>query len=220
MKASIYIRVSTDKQTEKNQMEPCIEYCKEHGYDVIGTFVDHAKSVYHVTKRPGYNQLMKLVYQRKCNHIIVWALDRWCRQGGVELLKSMSLLQSYDVQLHSVQEQFIEEFNVPGEIGIHLRNFVIGILGWQAKMESSKKGERVKASKKYQRAKKKGKVGRPGISPMIRQKVLALLKEGKSYRYIRDNVTYKAKYGKIKHISTTAIGDIKKSQTSVSINGD
>jgi len=210
-KVAIYIRVSTNEQDERNQIKACKEFCINHGWESLGIYSDHAKSVYKSVKRPEYKELMDMVYKRQLQHIVVWALDRWCRTGGVELLNSMSLLNSYGVQLHSVQESFIEEFNIPGEMGIHLRNFVIGILGWQAKQESEKKGKRVKDSLKFQKALDKKRVGRPTIPKNIRLKVIKLLKEGKSYSFIHNNVTYKAKYGKIKHISTSTIGEIKQS---------
>jgi DNA invertase Pin-like site-specific DNA recombinase len=90
-------------------------------------------------------------------------LDRWTRKGGIELLKEINILASYQVQMHSVQESFLDEINIPGEIGVHLRNFLIGFLGYNAKIESKKKSERVIDSIKFQNAIKKGKVGRPSI---------------------------------------------------------
>ncbi len=56
----------------------------------------------------------------------------------------------------------------------------------------------------------KGKVGRPGIPDEVKQRVLKFLREGKSYSYISTNVTYKAKFGKVKHVSAPTISEIKK----------
>ena len=208
MKTAIYLRVSSDQQTEKSQLKPCEALCKQRGYDVIDVFVDHSKSAYKTVYRPEYEKIMKLVQQRRIKHIVVWALDRWTRQGGVQLLQELNLLSSYDVQLHSVQESFLDEMNIPGEIGIHLRNFLIGFLGYNAKIESQKKGERVKDSIRFQKAKEKGRVGRPNMPKATIKQIELALKRGDSYRSIQSKIRYKGKYGKIYHPSLGTIASI------------
>jgi DNA invertase Pin-like site-specific DNA recombinase len=208
MKAVIYLRVSSDQQTEESQLEPCKALCEQRRYDVKGIYVDHSKSAYKTIHRPEYEKIIKLVRQKKIQHVVVWALDRWTRKGGVELLREINVLASYDVQLHSVQESFLDEINIPGEIGIHLRNFLIGFLGYTAKLESEKKSQRVKDSVKFQKALKKGKVGRPTIPEEVKKQVLLSLKRGDSYRTINRRTTYKGKYGKIIHPSIATISQI------------
>jgi DNA invertase Pin-like site-specific DNA recombinase len=151
---------------------------------------------------------MQLVYQKRIQHVMVWALDRWTRRGGLELLKEINLLASYNVQLHSVQESFLDEINIPGEIGVHLRNFLIGFLGYNAKLESQKKGKRVKDSIKFQKAKEKGLVGRPSIPDQVKRQIMLALKRGDSYRNINRWITYKGKYGKIMHPSIAIVSQI------------
>lgn len=209
-RAIIYLRVSTEDQTEESQLEPCKQLCKERNYEVISIFKDHGKSAYHTIKRPSYDTVIDMVYKRKIDHIVVWALDRWTRKGGVELLKEINLLISYGVQLHSCQESFLDEISIPGEIGIHLRNFLIGFLGYNANLEAKHLSDRVKTSTKFQKALKKGKVGRPSLPRGVKEKIRQLLKEGKSYTYIQKNVQYKAKYGVIKSVSRPTISEIKK----------
>jgi len=212
MKTTIYLRVSGDQQTERSQLEPCKTLCKQRGYELEGIYVDHAKSAYKTVYRPEYEKIMNLVQHKRIQHIVVWALDRWTRKGGVELLKEINLLSSYNVHLHSVQESFLDEINIPGEIGIHLRNFLIGFLGYTAKLESEKKSQRVKDSIKFQKALKKGKVGRPTIPGEVKKQVLLSLKRGDSYRTINRWITYKGKYGKIIHPSIATISQIANQQ--------
>lgn len=210
MKTAIYLRVSDEKQTEKSQLKPCKAFCKERGYEPIGVYVDHAKSAYKTVNRPAYKKILNLVQKRKIKHIVVWALDRWTRRGGLSLLKEINFLSSYDVQLHSVQESFLDEINIPGEIGIHLRNFLIGFLGYNAKLESKKKGKRVKDSIKFQKAVEKGRVGRPNLPLEVEKQIILALKRGDSYRSINRKITYKGKYGKIIHPSIGKICQIAK----------
>ena len=176
--------------------------------EIQGIYVDHAKSAYKTVYRPEYEKLLQLVRQKRIQHVVVWALDRWTRKGGIELLKEINLLASYDVLLHSVQESFLDEINIPGEIGIHLRNFLIGFLGYNANLESKKKSDRIKDSIKFQKAVKKGKVGRPTIPDNVKKQILLALKCGDSYRTINRWITYKGKYGKIIHPSIATISQI------------
>lgn len=191
-------------------MKACKNLCNDRGYEVVGVFSDHARSAYKNVQRPDYKKVMRQVCQRHIQHIVVWALDRWTRKGGVELLKEINLLTSYDVQLHSVQESFLDEINIPGEIGIHLRNFLIGFLGYTAMQESKKKSQRIKDSVKFQKALEKGRVGRPSIPNDVIKQIVMGLKRGDSYRTIHQNVTYKIKFGKIRHISTATISQVAK----------
>jgi len=208
-KVAIYIRVSDEKQTEESQLEPCEQFCKEKKYIVYGVFKDYAKSAYHNVKRKKYDEVLKLVKERKIQHVVVWALDRWTRKGAKELRNTIDYLAKYGVQLHSVREHWIDEITTPSLSFV--KDIILEILGWMAHEESKVRSDRVRTSVKFQKAVAKGKVGRPKIPVEIKEKVGQLLLEGKSYSYIQENVTYKAKYGKIKHISAPTISEIKKS---------
>lgn len=211
-RAVIYMRVSTEKQTEKSQLEPCIQFCNDKGYSIIADpFVDHAKSAYHNVHRPKYEEVLKLVKEREIEHIVVWALDRWTRKGAKELKNSIEYLRCYNVQLHSVQEQWLESINIEGGMGDIISDFLFGLVAWMGKQESELKSQRVKNSERFQKAVDNNKVGRPKIPDSVRNKVIEFLKAGKSYNYIRDNVTYKAKFGKVRHVSIFTISQIKSS---------
>jgi DNA invertase Pin-like site-specific DNA recombinase len=184
--------------------------CGERGYEVVGIFSDHGKSAFKVSLRPEYQKVMKLVKQRRIQHVIVWALDRWCRRGAKELKTTIDLLAVYDVQLHSVQEQWLETINIPGGIGDVVKDFLIGIVGWIAHQESLLKSERIKGSIKFKRALEKGRVGRPSLPNDVITQVVDALRHGDSYRKIQREVTYKIKHGKIKHISQATVCKIAK----------
>ena len=92
-KAVIYLRVSTGQQDEKSQLKACQSFCNERGYEVVGIFSDHGKSAYKVSLRPEYLKVMKLVKQRRIQHVVVWSLDRWCRRGARELKSTIEVLE-------------------------------------------------------------------------------------------------------------------------------
>jgi len=209
--AVIYIRVSGGEQTEESQRKPCIDYCKQYGWNIINVFSDHAKSAYKNVKRAEYERVLALVRQRRIQHIVVWSLDRWCRRGPRELKSTIDYLGVYGVQLHSVKEQWIESINMPGSLGQTFKDFMIGIVGWLAEQESTRKSERVKESVRYQQALKKGKVGRPNLPDAIKQRIAALLKQGRSYSYICKHVTYEGKYKRVHHVSVATVNAVRKS---------
>ena len=209
-KAVVYIRVSTNKQDEKSQLNACKDLCKQRGYNVEGVYSDHAKSAYKNVSRPEYQKILKLAKQRRIHHVVVWSLDRWCRRGPRELKNAIETLEMYGVQLHSVQEQWLETINIPGGIGDVVKDFLVGIVGWIANQESKLKSERIKDSIKFQKALSKGRVGRPTLPDEVIRQVVVALRRGDSYRKIYDNITYKAKFGKIKHVSLATINKISK----------
>ena len=202
------IRVSTDVQTEESQLKACIAFCKKQGYEVEGVFQDHGKSAYKNVKRPEYDKVIKLVKNRKIQHIVVWSIDRWTRRGPREFKNSMEYLYCYNVQFHSVKEEWIELININGSFSEVLKDFLFGIMAWMAEEESKQRSKRVRESKKFQKAKDKGLVGRSGLPSEVVEQVLKKLDEGMSYRKIHNEVTYKAKYGKIRHVSVGKISEI------------
>jgi len=210
MKVAIYIRVSTDDQTEESQIKPCENYCKQKGWEVVGIYSDHAKSAYHNVKRPGYDKIMDLVKQNKIDHIVVWAIDRFSRKPK-QFKEDIEYIKLHGCQFHSVKESWIESINLPGSMGKLFQEFFTGLIIVIAEMESEKISDRITTSKKFQDAKKKGKVGRPTIDKEVVEKIKEYLRQGKSYRWISANITYKAKYGKFKHPSTATISEISKS---------
>lgn len=78
------------------------------------------------------------------------------------------------------------------------------------KLTKERIGNRIKTSEKYQQARKKGTVGRSTLPKEIVAEVKKKIKEGKSYRQIHKEVTYKAKHGKVKHVSVGKVSSIAK----------
>jgi len=207
-RAIIYLRVSTRQQTEASQLKPCKEFCKQKGFDIVAIKKDHGKSAYKSIQRSGYNEVIDMVKNKQAEHIVVWALDRWTRRGHRELMNTITYLEKYNVQLHSVKEQWIDEIT-QGDLSF-VRDIVLNVLGWMAEQESKKISQRIITSKRYQKAKLNGDVGRPSILEQVEDEVVEHLNDGKSYRWIRDNVTYKAKHGKIKNVSIATVSHINK----------
>jgi len=206
----IYLRVSSDSQTEESQLELCEELCKKKEYEIVGVYKDHAKSAYKNVKRPSFDKVNELAKNREIDHVVVWALDRWTRRGPREFKNSVDYLSAYGVQLHSVREQWVENLNLPDSIGILIKDFCFGVMAWMSEADSQHTSECIKNSKKYKKAMERGLVGRNPLPEHVVSKVTKRLNEGKSYKQIHDEVTYKVKYGKVMHVSIGTISSINR----------
>ncbi|MCX6750261.1 MAG: recombinase family protein, partial [Candidatus Pacearchaeota archaeon] len=81
------------------------------------------------------------------NHIVVWAFDRWIRDRDT-LLEDVTTLLSYGVKLHSVKDSWFESINIEGSLGKTIREFMLGLIGSIAQMESERRSERILLGKK------------------------------------------------------------------------
>jgi len=219
-----YLRVSTEHQDENNQIKAIDKFCKEKGWKIVRTYRDHGKSAWkNDLRREEYQNMLKDAKKDMFEHIVVFDLDRFSRQPEqdvLDLVKNLRLM--YGVEVNAVYgdewRDVVNMINKIPDMGFMakamaemLEVIIVGFQAQRARKESEKISRRVKSSKKFQKAIDKGKVGRPGISEEVKQQVIKLLNEGKSYSYISKHITYKAKYGKVKHISAPTISEIKKS---------
>lgn len=74
MKVAIYVRVSTDKQDDKKQLELCEKHCEIKGYEIFKVYSDviSGKSI----SRPSFDQMLRDMRQYKFNAIVVTKMDR------------------------------------------------------------------------------------------------------------------------------------------------
>lgn len=77
MKVAIYVRVSTDEQDLKNQLESCKKYCEINKYEVYKIY----KDIYTGTSdsRPAFNELLSDMRQYRFSMVVVTKLDRMGR---------------------------------------------------------------------------------------------------------------------------------------------
>jgi len=227
-KAVRYLRVSTDRQDEQNQIKFIDKMMEEKGwelatsYGVNGTYKDHGFSAFKENVvRPDFEKMLKDTRKREFQHIVVFDLDRFSRkkaQDVLDLIKQLRLL--YGVEVNAV---FGDEWrdlvnminNIPnmGFIGKPLAEFlesvIVGMKAYDAHLFSEKLSDSVKESTKYQKALRKGNVGRPKVPPIIILKVKALLLNDVPYESIRDQCEYKTRGGKVVKISRATVSLIK-----------
>ena len=175
MRVAIYARVSTkDKgQDTENQLVQLREYCKRQGWTVAGEYVDHISGKH--ANRDSFKRLFADASQRKFDLVLVWALDRFTREGVYETFEHVRRLNQQGIAFESYTEAHFRTTGPAGEL-------MLAIAAWIAKQERLRISDRTKAG--MERARRSGKhVGRPR-RVFRRDEAVRLHKAGKSLRVI------------------------------------
>jgi len=179
MKAAIYLRTSTEEQHPEKQEAECRKFCSNKKYDIQGIYIEKLSGFKQIN-RPEYDKIKELARTGQINAVVVWALDRWVRNRDT-LLEDVTVLRNYGCKLHSVREAYLEAINIEGPLGKTIQEFLLGLIGSLAELESSRKSERVKMAFKTHKGKK---WGRPSIHTNKKKIVWELKEQGLSYRQI------------------------------------
>ena len=171
-RVAIYARVSTTKQETENQVAQLREYAARMGW----TVAEVLKETEHgwEPEREKLQELLDLARFREIDIALVWALDRFSRQGVAATLKLVEDLHRSGVKLWSYQEPFLRESDPA------MAELVLSFLAWAAKQEHVRISERTKAG--LERVRANGtRLGRPPLREIDPQKVRDLRSEGKSW---------------------------------------
>jgi putative DNA-invertase from lambdoid prophage Rac len=154
LKAALYLRVSTDKQTTDNQLVELQRLAAARGFvPVVYVEVESAAKA-----RPVLDRMMDDARAGRVSAVIVWALDRLHRSmtGAISTVLELDRL---GVQVISLKEPWLD---TSGPV----RSLLVAIFGWVAEQERSRLIERTKAG--LVRARAQGKrLGRPPASPIL-----------------------------------------------------
>lgn len=150
---AIYARVSTaDKgQDTENQLFQLREYCARAGWRISKEYVDHVSGK--TGERDAFKQLFEDASRKLFDVVLVWALDRFTREGVFETFDYVRKLTLQGVQFESYTEAHFRTTGPAGEL-------MLAIAAWIAKQERLRISERTKAG--MERARREGKhIGRP-----------------------------------------------------------
>jgi len=151
---AIYCRVSKldASQNPDNQLVPLRKFAETLNYKITKEYIDYASGGN--SNRPKFQQLLQDAKHHKFDIILVWALDRFSREGILNTLGYLKALRQANVGLKSLQEGWVDTTDSGmGEL-------LIAILSWVADQERKRIIERTKAGLEI--AKANGKVlGRP-----------------------------------------------------------
>jgi len=167
--AALYIRVSSDKQTGKNQIAELRQLAKARGYEpVVYEEIESAAKV-----RPTFNRMLADARAGRVRTILVWALDRFHR-SMLGSIQDVLELDRIGVPVMSVREPWLD---TSGPV----RPLLVAIFGWVAEQERARLIERTKAG--LERARRDGtRLGRPRVSPLKLEAAAVRVEGGASLR--------------------------------------
>lgn len=173
LRAALYARVSTDKQSTENQLRELREAAGRLGWEVAGEFVDHGISGAKGRKdRPKLDALLKGVARKEFDIVAAWSVDRLGR-SLIDLVGFLQELHSTGVDLY-LHQQGINTLTPAGKA-------LFGMMGVFAEFERGMIKERVRSG--MARAKKNGTksgnpIGRPAVSDDVEARIRELRSEG------------------------------------------
>ena len=152
MRVALWLRVSDPDGHTENQRPALEAFVASRGWEITQVYELQASAY-----KGDHQKLLRQVYRDarlgKFTVLLPWALDRLSREGPLATLQIVDRLGKAGVQVISLQKPWTE---AAGE----LRDLLLAIAGWVARMESQRRSERTKAG--LQRALAKGKtLGRP-----------------------------------------------------------
>src|ERR1700676_2418736 len=119
--AAQYLRMSTEHQqySLENQTTAIQVYAESHGFEVVRTYSDSAKSGLVLRRRTGLQQLLKDVVDGTSTYrvILVYDVSRWGRfQDTDESAHYEFLCKSAGVPVHYCAETFANDGTLPSLI--------------------------------------------------------------------------------------------------------
>lgn len=122
-KAVLYCRFSSENQREKSiegQRRECLEYAQKNGIEVIGEYVDRAKSAT-TDERPDFQRTIRKSSSKSFGIVLVWKLDIFAR-NRFDSLKYKAILKQNGIRLLSETERIME-----GPDGIIMESLLDGM---------------------------------------------------------------------------------------------
>jgi putative DNA-invertase from lambdoid prophage Rac len=177
---AIYCRVSTDDQCCERQERDLKAFARRAGHKIVAVFKETASGA--VDDRPERKKVMELARAREIGAILVTELSRWGRSTQ-DLVQTLDDLHGWKV---SVLAQNGLSFDLSTSTGKLMRTIMAGL----AEFERDLIRDRVKSGLAAARARgvKLGRQHGQRPSDKKAKRVLAMHKEGLSYRLIGRNV--------------------------------
>lgn len=149
-RVAFYARVSTDDkgQDADAQLLELREYASRSGWEITKEYKDEASGKN--GERSQFKAMLKDATRRRFDAVVVWALDRFTREGIGKTFGYLDTLTENGVAFISFTE---EHFRTNGPVG----ELLIAIFSWVAKQERARLIERTAAG--IANAKVKGKMG-------------------------------------------------------------
>lgn len=176
-RAALYCRVSTADQSCARQERDLTAFAARAGYEVIGTFKETGSGV--KADRDERRKVLALAQRREIDAVLVTELSRWGR-STTDLLATLKELQARRVSVIALNGM---TFDLSTPHGRMIATVLAGIAEFERELIQERIRSGIAAAKA--RGKKLGR--QPGQRPKsdgLAPKVMALVKQGRSYRLI------------------------------------
>lgn len=176
-RAAIYCRVSTADQSCERQEHDLSAFARRADYDVVGVFKETGSGT--KLDRIERKKILALAQARQIDAVLVTELSRWGR-STIDLLNTLRELEGWKVSVIAMNGM---AFDLASPHGRMLATLLSGI----AEFERDLISERVKSG--LATAKARGRrlgrqTGERPKSDRLAPKVMTLIAEGRSYRWI------------------------------------
>ncbi|TZG32475.1 recombinase family protein [Agrobacterium sp. B1(2019)] len=176
-RAAIYCRVSTADQSCERQERDLAAFANRAGYEVAAIFKETGSGT--KLDRAERRKVMALAQARKIDAVLVTELSRWGR-STVDLLNTLRELESWKVSVIAMNGM---AFDLSSPHGRMLATFLSGISEFERDLISERVKSGLAAAKA--RGRKLGRqAGERPKSDRLAPRVMALIAEGRSYRWI------------------------------------
>lgn len=139
-------------QDPENQLIELRRYAKAQSWEVV-EYIDRATGK--TAERDAFKELFAAASRREFGVVLVWALDRFTREGVLETFLHVRKLLDNGVQFESYTEAHFRTTGPAGEL-------MLAVAAWIAKQERVRISERTKAG--LARAREQGRIGgRPAV---------------------------------------------------------
>lgn len=192
-KAVIYARVSTSDQSCERQIGELTSFAERGDFEIVEVFTETASGT--KSNRAARNQIMDLAQARRIDAVLVTELSRWGRSTQ-DLLQTLEQLAGWNVSIVAMSGMTFELSTPHGRM---MATMLAGIAQFERDLLSERVKSGLAAAKA--RGKKLGRQkGQRPKSDRLAPKVLELIEEGRSYRWIAHDLA----------ISKNTVGDIVK----------
>jgi putative DNA-invertase from lambdoid prophage Rac len=176
-RVALYCRVSTADQSCARQERDLAAFAERSGYKVVGTFKETGSGV--KLDRTERRKVMALAQARQVDAVLVTELSRWGR-STTDLLATLKELETRRVSVIALNGM---AFDLSTPHGRMIATVLAGIAEFERELIQERIRSGIAAAKA--RGKRLGRqFGQRPKSDRLAPKVLALIRQGRSYRLI------------------------------------
>ena len=190
-KVILLVRVSTDRQEYRRQINELKDFCAKMNWDIVGTFANKVSGAESIENRTEITEMIEFVRTNDVKRVVCIEISRLGR-NTLEALKVIQILNENKVSLY-IKNYSLETLNNDGSVN-PVASLICTILLEIASMERLSIRERMNSGRTQyiERCRKEGiKMGRPSTYKkdlesykQQYQKEIGLLKKGISLRNV------------------------------------